>query len=140
MEFKVRYLFLDDVRMPGDVTWVNIGIGKAYHESRGAPWAIVRSFDQAVAWVNEHGFPEVISFDHDLGYEEYGLVDGIVRIVFDKEEKSGYDFAKWLIEYDLETNSMPDNFSFTVHSMNPIGKKNIETLLNNYIHNKRSYK
>lgn len=133
----MKYLFLDDVRMPGDVTWTGIGTGKPFHESRGAPWAIVRSFDEAVAWVTENGFPEVISFDHDLGYEEYGLVNGIVKIVYEKEEKSGYDFAKWLIEHDMDTHTMPDNFSFTVHSMNPIGTANIKAILNNYIKQKK---
>ncbi len=129
----MKYLFLDDIRMPGDVTWIKIGTGKSWHESAGAPWAVVRSCDEAIAWVLENGFPEVISFDHDLGYEEYGLVNGIVTIVDEREEKSGLDFAKWLVEHDLSTNAMPENFSFTVHSMNPIGTRNIREYLNNYL-------
>lgn len=122
----MKYLFLDDERMPGDVKWLLIGgVG-----SWGADWYIVRSLNEAVAWVKEHGFPDVISFDHDLGdahYEE-DYSDG----------KTGYDFAKWLIEHDLDNNSMPENFKFTVHSKNPIGKENIERLLNSYLETKRN--
>ena len=120
----MKYLFLDDERMPGDVTWILIGgVG-----SWGADWHIVRSLDQAISWVKIHGFPDVISFDHDLGMDHYSgnYNDG----------KTGYDFAKWLIEYDMDTNTMPKDFKFTVHSMNPIGGANIQNLLNNYIRQK----
>ncbi|HEY6438132.1 MAG TPA: cyclic-phosphate processing receiver domain-containing protein, partial [Ignavibacteriaceae bacterium] len=70
----------------------------------------------------------VISFDHDLGLMHYAgdYSDG----------KTGYDFAKWLIEYDMDMNTMPSNFTFTVHSKNPIGSENIRELLNNYIQQK----
>lgn len=133
----MKYLFLDDIRMPGDVTWIDIGNGKSYHESRGASWSIVRSYNEAVAWVIENGFPDIVSFDHDLGYEEYSLIDGKVVMTNVIEEKTGLDFAKWLVEYDLDTNTMPKDFSFTVHSRNPIGTKNIQLYLDNYLQTKR---
>lgn len=120
-----KYLFLDDERMPGDVTWILIGgVG-----SWGATWDIVRSFAEATDWVIKYGCPDVISFDHDLGAAHYAndYSDG----------KTGYDFCKFLIDYDINNNVMPADFSFTVHSKNPIGKENIETLLNNYLNYKR---
>ena len=124
----MRKLFLDDERIPADVTWVDIGAG---------PWHVVRSFNQAVTWVLEHGFPDVISFDHDLGYELYDTnADGIVIVIDSTEAKSGYDFAKWLVEHDLDTGNMPAGFAFTVHSMNPIGAENIRSLLAKYISSK----
>lgn len=120
----MKYLFLDDERMPKDVTWILIG-GVGHWD---ADWKIVRSYDEAIAWVTEHGFPDVISFDHDLGLMHYAhdYSDG----------KTGLDFAKWLVEYDMDTHTMPDNFHFTVHSKNPIGSENIRELLNNYIQQK----
>lgn len=129
----MKYLFIDDERMPKDVTWVLIGgIG-----SRGADWQVIRSYNEAVKWVLENGFPDVISFDHDLGYEEWDTdITGIVVVTSAKEEKSGYDFAKWLVEYDMNTNTMPPNFIFTVHSMNPTGAQNIRSYLSNYIKHK----
>lgn len=117
----MKYLFLDDERRPGDVTWILIGgVG-----SWGADWHIVRSMEEAKEWVLKNGFPDVISFDHDLGLQHYGgdYSDG----------KTGHDFAKWLVEYDMDTGSMPKDFSYTVHSKNPEGAKNISGLLSNYI-------
>lgn len=120
----MKYLFLDDERMPADVTWALIGGVGPW----GAEWNIVRSMDEASQWVKDNGFPNVISFDHDLGLMHYAhdYSDG----------KTGYDFAKWLIEYDMDTNTMPADFSFTVHSKNPIGSENIRTVLSNYLWHK----
>jgi hypothetical protein len=50
-----------------------------------------------------------ISFDHDLGLG-----------------KSGYDIAKYLVEHQIKI------AGFTVHSMNPVGRKNIIQLLTHY--------
>jgi hypothetical protein len=111
--------------MPGDITWLTIPITE---------WAIVRSFDEAVQWVKDNGFPKFISFDHDLGWEKFDTNEnGIIVVTEPDIEKSGYDFAKWLIEYDLDTNLMPDDFAFTVHSMNPVGAANISRILNSYL-------
>lgn len=135
----MKYLFLDDERDPGDVTWITIGISKAYHESYGAPWDIVRSFKEATQWVVDNGFPDVASLDHDLGYEEYDKTEsGLVVVKNATKAKSGHDFAKFLIKYDMDTNSMPQDFKFTVHSMNPVGAANIQQLLNNYIRYKKN--
>ena len=103
-----KYLFLDDERMPKDVNWIRI--------DRFAPWDIVRSYEQAVVWVETNGFPDVVSLDHDLG-----------------EIYDGLDFAKWLVNYDLDTNSMPEDFVFTSHSMNPSGRASIQSYLSNYL-------
>lgn len=78
---------------------------------------VVRSFDEAVAYAIEHGCPVFISFDHDLGMG-----------------KTGYDFANWLIDTDLDNlGFMPETFHFDVHSQNPIGARNIREALNGYI-------
>ena len=50
-----------------------------------------------------------VSFDHDLG-----------------EEKSGYDFAKYILEHGIVIGG------FSIHSMNPVGAKNIYQLLTHY--------
>jgi len=78
---------------------------------------IVRSYNMAKLVVYKRGCPTHISFDHDLS-----------------TEKTGYDFAKYLVELDLDgIIDFPDNFTFCVHSANPVGKENIETYLNNYL-------
>jgi len=81
-------------------------------------WIIVRTVEDAKREVLQNGPFEFISFDHDLG-----------------EDLTGYDFVKWLCEYDHDNNFkiIPKNFEYRVHSMNPIGKKNIENYLQSYM-------
>ena len=79
-------------------------------------WIIVLNFEQAVEHVLANGVPDFVSFDHDLGLE-----------------KSGFDFAKWLVEYDLDYNVLGSTFDYYVHSQNPIGVANIKGLLDPYL-------
>lgn len=91
---------------------------------------IVRSYDEAVAFINKNGIPNFISFDHDLACDNNGII-----------LKTGYDLAKWLVESSLDgILDFPTDFEFYVHSANPIGKHNIESILNNYINFKIKYK
>ena len=83
----------------------------------GRVFNVCRNMKEAVDMVITYGFPMYISFDHDLG-------DGI---------PTGFDFAKWLIEHDLDTGTMPADFSFNVHSANPSGAANIQGLLDHYL-------
>lgn len=95
-------LLIDDVRNPPkDNGVVESG------------WRIARTVDQAINIVMCHGMPNHIAFDHDLG-----------------ESDNGMDFAKWLGEYCLYYKQRPD-FTFDVHSMNPIGKDNIKSYIEN---------
>ena len=87
------------------------------------PWVVVRSFPEATQYVLKHGFPIYVSFDHDLG---------------DETVYTGYDFAKWLINLDMDNGSMPDSFAFNVHSANPVGAANINGLLGAYMARKVS--
>ena len=84
---------------------------------------LARSYEEAVLFVKENGIPPFISFDHDLGVDEN-----------EKLLPTGFDFAKWLVEMDMDNiYKFPENFSFNVHSANPVGKANIEGYLNNYL-------
>ena len=97
-------LFLDDVRWPPTDT--------------NDKWLIARSGKEALYHIADRGVPSTISFDHDLG-------DNV---------PTGYDFAKDLVEMVLDGKIvLPDNFTFTVHSMNPVGAENIRALMNNLL-------
>lgn len=73
----------------------------------------VYAYEEFVKFILDNGLPDFISYDHDLG-----------------EGKTGYDCAKWLVDYCLENNlSLPE---YAVHSQNPVGKENILTLLSNF--------
>jgi hypothetical protein len=104
------YIFLDDERFPKDVKWTKIP---------DLHWTVIRNYSNFKVLIELKGYlPEFISFDHDLAdYSKY-------------TEKTGYDCAKWLIQYCSENNlKIPD---YTVHSLNPIGAKNIINLLESY--------
>lgn len=79
----------------------------------------VKTYKEFTQFILENGLPSYISFDHDLGD-------------FDSEgnEKTGYDCAKWLVDYCLDNNL--DLPKWYVHSGNIVGKENIEFLLNNF--------
>lgn len=108
----MRRLFLDDERTPRDVL-AHIDPNPVYAEE----WSVVRSVEEAVAHVEAHGFPEIVSFDHDLG----------------EGQRTGKDFADWLVERDLDHGDMPEGFSYLVHSRNPVGARNIRGLLDRYL-------
>ena len=73
----------------------------------------VYNYKEFVAYLQRYGLPDFISFDHDLG-----------------EGLSGYDCAKYLVDYCLDHQlALP---AFAVHSQNPVGKENIERLLKNF--------
>ena len=115
-------LFLDDERNIADVTWAPWQVQEKY---RNEEWVIARSYGDAIIEVLNRGFPSYVSFDHDLGHDKY----------------TGYDLAKQLVENDIISGDKEsrtaykffENFAFYVHSQNPIGKANIEGLLNNYL-------
>lgn len=112
-------LFIDDQRLPQFVDWVPWHVRVQYKDLR---WMIARSYDNAIECMTVFGCPNYISFDHDLGHNQ----------------KTGYDIAKWMVERDLDFGGrfIPESFAFIVHSRNPVGKQNIEGLLNNFIDNK----
>lgn len=103
----MRYsLFIDDERFPP--------------KNDGRNWVIARDWEQVLIMLRLHGMPGYISFDHDLGEVEH----------------DGYDIAKLLVDLDMGHDpdfALPPEFSFYVHSQNPIGKANIEAYLNNYL-------
>lgn len=124
-------IFLDDVRSPNNVTWVNLPLYE---------WIVVRNYDQFVNIIKQNGVPNFVSFDHDLADEHYRpsmynpdghysnyYTDGTFK------EKTGYDCAKYLIEYCIDNNLKLPNY--LVHSMNPIGKYNIISILENFRNN-----
>ena len=113
-------IFLDDERNFEDVTWVK------YPE-----------FDSVVTLRQYHEFENYIdnlvigggkleglyfSFDHDLGLEDSKW----------KKELTGRDCVRYLTDLMFELKTNPNLITTYVHSMNPVGKKNIEGLLESY--------
>jgi len=86
-------------------------------EPVGDGWFIARDHDAACTEIRRSGLPSFISFDHDLGQGPDGAM-----------------FVDWLIGYMLdESLSFPLDFSYGVHSQNPIGAANIRGKMDNAI-------
>ena len=113
-------IFLDDERNLEDVTWINypkfdsIVTLRQYHEFEDYIDALV------IKNVGLEGL--YFSFDHDLGLEDFEW----------KKELTGHDCAHYLVEIMGETKTDPNSITTYVHSKNPVGKKNIEGLLESY--------
>lgn len=103
------YLFLDDERVPSDVTWITMP---------DYDWDIVRNQAQFEHHVTSFGIPDHISFDNDLG-------DGMGEGIF---------CAQWLVDQVLDGNlEWNPEFKFTVHSKNNIAANRIIGLLDPFI-------
>lgn len=116
-------IFIDDERSP----FTALRGGLIQHDlelyDNDYGWIIVRTCEDFTKYVEEYGLPEYVSFDHDLADIQYK--DGIST-----HEKTGYDCAKWLVNYCI--NNQYKFPKYQVHSANPIGKQNIISYIENY--------
>lgn len=109
-----RLLWLDDKRNPLEERWI------AYSPIE-YPFIIIwiKSYTDFIKWITENGLPDGICFDHDLGKFK------------NEEEKTGYDCAKWLVNYCIDNKlTIP---SYAIQSANPIGRENIDGLFKSFI-------
>lgn len=99
-------LFLDDVREVPQ--WI-LDDERECH--------VARSGHMFFMILKEHGCPEHIAFDHDLGWGP-----------------DGYDVAKFFGRgVQNGTYTLTENFSFSVHSSNPVGAENIRAYMNDIV-------
>jgi hypothetical protein len=83
-------------------------------------WVLARSALESISLIEQLGMPSFVSFDHDLG-------DGHDAI----------SVAHWMVERDMDGHCFPTDFTFEVHSGNPVGRANIRGLIDNYLEFKR---
>ena len=135
MTYKI---YLDDLRVPSD-SIKHSKIPQLYVNNN--EWVIVRNYDEFVNTITSRQevgqWPMFISYDHDLGIEhtKFFWDNGGFRNPPNPDdanftEKTGLDCAKWLCEYVMN-NKLPLP-GFAVHSANPVGRKNIQTYLENF--------
>ncbi len=77
-------------------------------------WMVARSVAEAMALINLHGLPATMSLDHDLG----------------DQVPTGKDFLNGLVEMALDNDTTGElsKVQITVHSANPVGRANMESL------------
>lgn len=115
-------IFLDDERIPSRVTWVELPPG---------PWVIVRNYEAFKLVLENTKDIEFVSFDHDLGHEHYGHGLNDDEIPYDSyKEKTGMHCAHALVEWSLDNDK--DLPAYEVHSLNPVGARNIRSLLERF--------
>jgi hypothetical protein len=78
---------------------------------------VVRNYNEAIAELSSREF-DLVFFDHDLG----------------ENSLSGMAIAKWV------TQNIKKPFLFYVHSANPVGRENIQSLLDQYFQTLRDNK
>ena len=108
-------IWLDDIRNPFDKKWFDVWskLGKFDR----VIW--VQNYKQFINWFSEHVDNTIhICFDHDIAS------------FHDEQEFTGYDAAKYVIEYCMDNNKPLPGYS--CHSDNGPGKENILSLLNNF--------
>lgn len=126
-------LWLDDIRNPYKDNWIKdfspLGI-----EYPLVYW--VKDYNGFCTYIKANGLPDGICFDHDLGLPNHfkRVKEGMSKTQSKKLkplEKTGYDCAKWLVDYCLDR-KLPLPL-YNIQSSNPAGKENIDALLKNYI-------
>lgn len=112
-------IFLDDLRIVEDVSWLD------YNQTFSSV-VIFRTYTDFKNWCDKLFLLDlkdyVFSFDHDLAE-------------FDKDgnEYTGYHAAQYLCNIIMDFNLNPSELEWYVHSMNPVGKVNIDSYINNFI-------
>lgn len=99
-------LFLDDERYPTDL----------YPEDDD--WILIRNVPDMRWYIRTYGLPTEMSLDHDLG----------------PGKETGYDFVKWFVNDILIDGDVSyQHIGFRVHSMNPVGAKNMQAYWDNFL-------
>lgn len=80
-------------------------------------WFVARNSYEAISSLYLYGCPYEIAFDHDLGGQDTAMV--FVR-----------KFADMLLDGEI---SLPEGFSFSIHSANPVGSENIQCFMENLL-------
>lgn len=127
----VDILWLDDIRDPNQEHWKQWLDKRIEIVERNIVW--VKNYSEFVQYIEENGLPTVICFDHDLGkpIEMMNASKGKKKArELKSKELTGYDCAKWLVEYCLDNDI--NHISYLIQSSNLPGKININSLLSNF--------
>jgi len=97
-------LYIDDIRNP-----------------KGSFDYVARSSSLAIAFMDDIGCADFISFDFDLSGDDRAIT-----------------VVKWMVEMDLDNPGwIPEDFTWFTHSANPVGKAMIDGYLNSYLRTRK---
>lgn len=120
-------LWLDDKRDPWAPDWVK------NYSPIGFPCRIVwvKNYRGFTKWIIKNGLPDAICFDHDLSDIKLNLIGFFFKRQPLFREKTGYDCAKWLVNYCIDNNL--DLPKWNIQSSNTPGRDNINGILNSFL-------
>lgn len=107
------YIYIDDIRE--DARWYNTHLTREEYE----PY-ICHNYQEVIDLVksileNDAEAAFIFDLDHDLGEGNENEL-----------EPTGYDICKWILENEINLTG------FHIHSMNPVGARNMRQLLSHY--------
>ena len=123
-----KFLWLDDIRNPHMSVWRDQYIPE--YESGIDEIIWVKNYNEFVNWITQNGLPTEVFFDHDLSDIRHIPNSSLVIASDWNEEMTGYDCAKWLVEYCMDNDL--DLPMWSIQSANPVGRDNINGIMNNY--------
>lgn len=122
MELNLKYnLFLDDFRLPKDVTWIKLP---------EVEWHIAHDFRYFVNFLRRYGCPAIVSLDHDLhpSHNEEAANKQLRGFDYDNvNEKTGLECAIFLVRFCKENKFRPNQIY--IHTLNPVGGINIQKVV-----------
>lgn len=140
MRVKKIHLFLDDVRHPNAATlWGENPPCPLLKKSgiASANWAIVRDYDQFVAFIEKNGIPDTVSFDNDLfDVCDYRINDDQLKKQFAMDGwqeftiKTGAHCAEYLVKA-CKARGVPIP-KYYIHTANSAARPIIQQILENY--------
>lgn len=71
---------------------------------------------EASVLISNLGMPDFMDLDHDLG----------------DDQPNGMGLCRWITSYDLGAPVVTRPIRFRIHSANPVGKANMESILNSF--------
>lgn len=131
-------IWLDDYRnpfelLPNGSNWL---VFSPLQQPYEVIW--VKTYNEFIENITKFGLPNGICFDHDLADTHY--TPEHLWNDYDKskewqeqqvhKEKTGFDCAKWLVNYCIDNNKILPLWN--CQSANPVGRDNINGLLNNF--------
>ena len=140
-----KLVFLDDYRNPNVL--LEDGSSWLVFSPIEQPFEVIwlKSYNEFIEYISLNGLPDAVCFDHDLADNHYqpDKYYNETHPEFEKldyndwaksqdfEEKTGYDCAKWLVEYCMDKSlKLP---LYNIQSANPVGKANIDGILKSFI-------
>ena len=120
------YLFLDDTRLPRQVTWVQL--------PENVPWVHARSYSDFIQAIDKFGVPKFVAYDCDLCEEHYEayfkLAEKYPAQHLDFKNKCGIHCLQYLL--DVCKKKKIQHPTYVIHTKNHYAKPFMEDMITQF--------